>query len=164
MGHLRRGGRKANGDRRIDFQALPTSGDNPIEGSISPAGGNAMRVRCHAQGKFYTIECPEGTRVVRRPKPVDGADPHDLLIVPLNGKVVRIPADPPELLPLLAETGNFGVSLVGEARADVGWRVRMPRLWRGGRDWLQLGEESEAVHCDRLRGRFRVAECRPPSP
>ena len=24
-----------------------------------------MRVRHYAQGKFYTIECPEGTRVVR---------------------------------------------------------------------------------------------------
>ena len=35
-----------------------------------------MRVRHHAQGKFYTIECPEGTRVVRRPEPVDGEREH----------------------------------------------------------------------------------------
>ena len=80
-----------------------------------------MRVRHHAQGKFYTIECPEGTRVVRRSEQsADGeAVPHDHLVVPLNGKEVRIPADPPELLPLLAETGNFGVALVGEPEPDV---------------------------------------------
>src|ERR687890_617234 len=80
-----------------------------------------MRVRHHAQGKFYTIECPEGTRVVRRSaSSEDGqAVPHDHLVVPLNGKEIRIPADPPELLPLLAETGNFGVTLVGEPEPDV---------------------------------------------
>jgi hypothetical protein len=71
-----------------------------------------MRVRQYAQGKFYTIECPEGTRVVRRPaQPADGDAPrHDHLVVPLDGGEIRIPAEPPELLPLLAESGNFGVS------------------------------------------------------
>ena len=80
-----------------------------------------MRVRHHAQGKFYTIECPEGTRVVRRSEqPADGeAVPHDHLVVPLNGKEVRIPADPPELLPLLAESGKFGITLVGEPVPDM---------------------------------------------
>jgi hypothetical protein len=106
-----------------------------------------MRIRHHAQGKFYTIECPEGTRVVRRSdQPNDGPSaPHDLLIVPFNGEEIRIPANPPELLPLLAETGNFGVSLIGEPEPDMrlagvscpeynaaekGWRIDgRCRLW-----------------------------------
>ena len=37
-----------------------------------------MRVRCHAQGKFYAIECPEGTEVVRR------SGSNDQLIVPFR--------------------------------------------------------------------------------
>ena len=80
-----------------------------------------MRVRHYAQGKFYLIECPEGTRLVRRSDQSadDESVPHDHLIVPLNGEEIRIPADPPELLPLLAESGNFGVSLVGKPEPDV---------------------------------------------
>ena len=46
-----------------------------------------MRVKHQAQGKFYTIECPEGTRLVRRPQ----QPANDHLVVPLNGKEVRIP-------------------------------------------------------------------------
>ncbi len=72
-----------------------------------------MRIKHYAQGKFYTIECPRGTEIVRRP----GHGDH--LLVSLNGKQVRILADPPELLPLLAESGNFGVTLVGEPEPDV---------------------------------------------
>ena len=60
---------------------------------------------------------------------------HDHLVVPLNGKEIRIPADPPELLPLLAESGNFGVSLVGEPEPDVRLEgVVMPRMRPGRRD------------------------------
>jgi len=84
-----------------------------------------MRVKCHAQGKFYLIGCPEGTRLVRgmdRPDG-EGAEP-DHLIVPLNGKEIRIPADPPELLPLLAESGNFGVSLILPDRMPVSGSAR----------------------------------------
>jgi hypothetical protein len=45
-----------------------------------------MRVRRHAQGKFYTIECPEGTRIVRAAgRPESGSVHHDHLIVPLGG-------------------------------------------------------------------------------
>ena len=72
-----------------------------------------MRVRHYAQGKFYTIECPQGTEVVRR------SDSTDHLLVPLNGQAIRIPADPPELLPMLAETGNFGITQVGEPEPGV---------------------------------------------
>src|SRR3954454_24477714 len=110
-----------------------------------------MRVRCHAQGKFYTIDCPEGTRLVRGVDRPNGDVPcHDHLIVPLNGKTIRIPADPPELLPLLAESGNFGVSLVGERDADERLAgASCPGCGEVDVAWLQLGEGSEGVHCDR---------------
>ena len=103
-----------------------------------------MRLKCHAQGKFYTIQCPEGTEVVRR----SGSD--DYLIVPLNGKAIRIPADPPELLPLLAETGNFGVSLVGEPVPEMSLAgVSCPECGESDVAWLQLDHGTESVHCDR---------------
>src|SRR4051794_26406496 len=107
-----------------------------------------MRVRHHAQGKFYTIECPEGTIVVRRPDlTADGeAVPHDHLVVPLDGKEVRIPADPPELLPLLAETGKFGVTLVGEPEPDVRLTgTSCPDCGETDVAWLQVEDGLEAV-------------------
>jgi hypothetical protein len=87
-------------------------GDNPGQNGVVAGDEDAMRVKHHAQGKFYVIECPEGTRLVRRTSGGE-AVPCDYLIVPLNGKDVRIPADSPELLPMLAESGNFGITLVG---------------------------------------------------
>jgi predicted RNA-binding Zn-ribbon protein involved in translation (DUF1610 family) len=116
-----------------------------------------MRVRHYAQGKFYTIECPEGTRIVRRPEhPAEGETiPHDHLVVPLNGKEVRIPADPPELLPMLAETGNFGVMLVGEPVPDVQMAGTVcPGCGEEDVAWLQLRDGSEVVHCDRCGADF----------
>ena len=114
-----------------------------------------MRIKCHAQGKFYTIECPEGTRVVRRSGRPEAGGPHDHLVVPLNGKEVRIPADPPELLPMLAESGNFGVSLVGEPEPDVRLAgVSCPGCGETDVTWLQLREDSESVHCDRCGADF----------
>src|SRR4051794_23778391 len=99
-----------------------------------------MRVRCHAQGKFYTIECPEGTRLVRcSDQPPYAEVAHDQLVVPLNGKEVRIPADPPELLPMLAESGNFGVTLVGEPEPDVALAgVDCPGCGEADVAWLRL--------------------------
>jgi ribosomal protein S27E len=115
-----------------------------------------MRIKCHAQGKFYTIQCPQGTRMVRgKDRPGGKVAEHDHLIVPLNGKEVRIPADPPELLPLLAESGNFGVSLVGEPEPDarlVG--ASCPGCGETDVNWLQLRESSETVHCDRCGADF----------
>ena len=108
-----------------------------------------MRVRHYSGGKFYTIECPQGTEIVRR----SGQDDH--LIVPLNGKRVRIPADPPELLPLLAETGNFGVSLVGEPKPDVSLAgVACPECGVGDVNWLQLKDATETLRCDCCGGDF----------
>ena len=117
-----------------------------------------MRLKCHAQGKFYTIQCPEGTEVVRR----SGSD--DYLIVPLNGKAIRIPADPPELLPLLAETGNFGVSLVGEPVPEE-WLAGVSCLECGEADvaWLQWRDGAEMVHCDRCGAEFAVTVATLPS-
>ncbi len=75
-----------------------------------------MRIRQYSQGKFYLIECPNGTRVVRcalRSVP-DSAEPHDVLVILFRGQELVVPSDPPELLPLLAESGRFGLSQVGE--------------------------------------------------
>lgn len=117
-----------------------------------------MRVGHYAQGKFYEIDCPEGTRVVRRREwPTDGETTlHDLLVVPLNGKEVRIPSDPPELLPMLAESGNFGISLVGLPEPDgsmVG--VVCPECGRDDVTWLQLRDD-ETVRCDACGGEFAL--------
>jgi hypothetical protein len=110
-----------------------------------------MRVRHYAQGKFYTIQCPEGTRIVRRKdQPADGEAVQDAhMIVPLNGQEVRIPADPSELLAMLAETGHFGVSLVGEPVSDERLSgVACPKCGETDVTWLQLRDGSEAVRCD----------------
>jgi hypothetical protein len=118
-----------------------------------------MRVKHHAQGKFYTIECPEGTRLVRHSEPsADGeAVPHDHLVVPLNGKQVRIPADPPELLPLLAESGNFGITVVGEPEPDVRLEgATCPDCGETDSNWLQVEDGSETVHCDSCGADFAL--------
>jgi Zn ribbon nucleic-acid-binding protein len=110
-----------------------------------------MRVKHYANGKFYTIDCPEGTRVVRRSEqPADGgAVLHDHLLVPLNAKHVRIPADPPDLLPLLAESGNFVVTLVGEPEPDERLAgASCPGCGENDVNWLQVQDSSETVHCD----------------
>jgi predicted RNA-binding Zn-ribbon protein involved in translation (DUF1610 family) len=119
-----------------------------------------MRVKHHAQGKFDVIECPEGTRLVRRSeKPSDGESvPCDHLVVPLNGEEVRIPADPPELLPMLAESGNFGVSLVGKPVPDVRLAgIVCPKCGEDDVNWLQVRDDSESVQCDRCGTDFGVA-------
>jgi hypothetical protein len=110
-----------------------------------------MRVKHYAQGKIFTIECPEGTRIVRRSEqPAEGgAVQHDDLVVPLNGREIRIPAEPPELLPMLADSGNFGVSLVGEPEPDVRLAgVSCPGRGESDVNWLQDRDGSEVVHCD----------------
>jgi hypothetical protein len=118
-----------------------------------------MRIKHYAQGKFYTIECPVGTRMVRRSDlPIEGqAGPHDILIVPLKGRVIRIPADPPGLLPLLAESGNFGVSLVGKPEADERMEgASCPGCGEADVTWLQLDDVSESAHCDRCGADFAL--------
>ncbi len=118
-----------------------------------------MRVKHHAQGKFYVIQCPEGTRVVRRSDLAANGEAvlHDHLVVPLNGKQVRIPTEPPELLPLLAESGKFGITLVGEPEPDVRLAgVVCPECGETDVTWLQLGTDSEAVRCDYCGADFEL--------
>jgi hypothetical protein len=110
-----------------------------------------MRVKHSSQGKFYTIECPEGTRVVRCSDRTDDGETvlHDHLLVPLKGKAIHIPADPPELLPMLAESGNFGVSLVGGPEPDMRLLgVACLKCGEADVNWLQLWDGPEVVHCD----------------
>ena len=79
-----------------------------------------MRIRHFSKGKFYVIQCPPGTRVVRcsEDPALVGSEGHDLLIVPFEGQEIRIPADPSELVPLLAESGRCGLSLIGDPEPE----------------------------------------------
>ena len=71
---------------------------------------------------------------------------------------VRIPADPPELLPMLAQSGNFGIFLVGEPVPDVNLAgVVCPGCGEDDVNWLQVGEGMETVHCDRCGAEFALA-------
>jgi hypothetical protein len=99
-----------------------------------------MIVKHYAQGKFYRIACPEGSRIIRRSDRAgtEKAILHDVLVVPFEGEEIPIPADPPGLLPLLAESGRCGLSLVREPELDRGpaWRssrrgsTRRPRAYQ----------------------------------
>jgi hypothetical protein len=80
-----------------------------------------MRVRVYSKGKFDTIKCPEGTRIVRCAveSGSDIADAYHLFIAPFRDLELEIPSDPPELLPLLAESGRCGLSLFGKPVPDL---------------------------------------------
>ena len=110
-----------------------------------------MRIRVHSKGKFYLIECPDGTTVVRclAPSVPGGPGSHDLVVVPFRGEAISIPADPPELLPLLAESGRCGLSLVGEPVPDVNLAgVVCPSCNEDDVSWLSVEDDSKLAHCD----------------
>jgi ribosomal protein S27E len=110
-----------------------------------------VRIKRYAQGKFCGIECPKGTTVVRRSEhPADGETVlHDHLVVPFKGQILNIPADPPELLPMLAESGNFGVTIVGEPEPDERLAgASCPGCGENDVNWLQVQDGSVTVHCD----------------
>jgi hypothetical protein len=112
-----------------------------------------MRIRHHSKGKFYLIECPDGTKVVRRMRRVS----HDHLVVPFEGQEIKIPADPDELLPMLAESGLCGLSLIGEPVPDVNLAgVICPKCSEDDVNWLQLMDSLETVHCDHCGMDFAV--------
>ena len=120
-----------------------------------------MRVRHYAQGKFYSIECPVGTRVVRpSDRSADGvAVHHDHLVVPLNGKEIRIPADPPELLPLLAESGRCGLSLIGDSEPEMRLAgAACPNCGEDDVNWFSVDDGSETAHCDRCGSDFGLTD------
>ena len=110
-----------------------------------------MRIRVYSKGKFYLIECPDGTTVVRcavHSVPAR-ADSHDLLVVPFRGQAIAIPADPPELLPLLAESGRCGLSLVGEPVPNVNLAGAVcPNCNEDDVSWLSVEDDSKIAHCD----------------
>jgi Zn ribbon nucleic-acid-binding protein len=118
-----------------------------------------MLVRHYSQGKWYRIVCPEGSRVERQSDQAGpgGGQPQDRLIVPWVGEEIVIPAEPAELLPLLAESGRCGLSLRGkpEAGADLAGAT-CPGCGEQDIDWLSIGESDEKVHCDRCGGDFRA--------
>ena len=114
--------------------------------------GDAMRVRVYSNGRFYLIECPGGTRVVRH-----AAEPHDHLIVPFGGQELAIPSDPSELLPLLAESGRCGLSLVGEPVPAVNLAGAVcPDCNEDDVSWLSVDDGSNTVHCDNCGSDFRM--------
>ena len=101
-----------------------------------------MTIRGYAKGKFYLIKCPDGSRVVR-------AGLHNLLVVPFEGEPIPIPSDPPELLPLLAESGRCGLSLVGEPVPDLSLEgVVCPKCKEDDVNWLSVEDDSKNAHCD----------------
>jgi hypothetical protein len=110
-----------------------------------------MRIRHYSNGKFYLIRCLDGTRVVRSSahSVSDSADSHDTVVVPFRGQEITIPADPPELLPLLAESGRCGLTLVGEPVPNVSLAgVVCPNFNEDGVSWLSGEDGSEMAHCD----------------
>jgi hypothetical protein len=112
---------------------------------------NAMQVRVYSKGKFYLIKCPDGTRVgccAARSVP-DSVDAHDFLLVPFRGHEIKIPNDLPELLPLLAEAGRFGLSLIGDPvpSADLAGAV-CRNCNEDDVSWLSVNDDSNTVHRD----------------
>ena len=110
-----------------------------------------MRIRVYSKGKFHLIDCPDGTMVVRCAVQAvpDGEDSHDRLLVLFRGQELTIPADPPELLPLLAESGRFGISLVGEPMPDVNLVGAVcPNCNEDDVSWLSVEDDSNIAHCD----------------
>ena len=117
-----------------------------------------MRIRHYSKGKFYVIECPDGTRVVP-PSVTSGSVSWDHLIVPFKGQEITISADPDELLPLLAESACCGLSLIGEPVPDVNLAgVDCPNCGEDDVTWLQLMDEHDSVHCDRCGTEFDLAD------
>ena len=111
-----------------------------------------MRIRVHSKGKFYLIECPAGSRVVRcdAKSASSLAGDRDVLVVPFNCQEISIPSDAPELLPLLAESGRCGLSLIGEPVPDVELDgAKCPTCKDDDQNWPSLTETSRLAHCDR---------------
>jgi hypothetical protein len=115
-----------------------------------------MRIKHFSKGKFYVIQCPRGTRVVRCWGHPGG---QDHLVVPFEGRKIRIPADPPELLPLLAESGRCGLSLIGDSEPEMRLAgAACPNCGEDDANWLSVEDGSETAHCDRRGSDFGLAD------
>ena len=72
---------------------------------------------------------------------------------------MRIPADPTELLPLLAESGRCGLSLIGDPEpAMMLAGAACPNCGEDDVDWLSVEDSSETAHCDRCGSDSAVSE------
>ena len=108
-----------------------------------------MRIRHYSLGKFYLIECPEGSRVVR-----DASSP-ERLAVPFDGRGIMIPAEPCELLPMLAEAGRCGLALIGEPVFEPRFTgLICPSCAERETAWLTLEDDGESALCERCSHRF----------
>jgi uncharacterized metal-binding protein (TIGR02443 family) len=120
-----------------------------------------MRIKHFSKGKFYLIQCPQGSRVIRcsaQPALVE-PDGHDLLMVPFQGREIRIPADPAELLPLLAESGRCGLSLIGDPEPGMILAgAACPNCGEDDVNWLSVEDDSDQVHCDRCGSDFGLTD------
>jgi Zn ribbon nucleic-acid-binding protein len=120
-----------------------------------------VRIKHFSKGKFYVIQCPPGTRVVRcsaLPALVE-PDGYDHLVVPFEGWEIRIPADPPELLPLLAESGRCGLSLIGDPEPEMMLAgATCPNCGEDHVNWLSVEDGSETAHCDRCGSDFGLTD------
>jgi Zn ribbon nucleic-acid-binding protein len=120
-----------------------------------------MRIKHFSKGKFYLIDCPPGTRVIRCWESPATVDPggHDVLMVPFEGREIRIPADPSELLPLLAEAGLCGLSLIGGPEPTMMLAgADCPNCGEDDLDWLSVEDGDETAHCDRCGSDFGLED------
>lgn len=80
-------------------------------------------------------------------------DANNFIVVAFRGQELTIPADPPELLQLLADAGQYGLSLVGEPVPDVNLAGAIcPSCDEHDVTWLSV--DSNVVDCDNCGGEF----------
>jgi hypothetical protein len=120
-----------------------------------------MRIRHYSKSKFDLIECPNGARVIRCAvqSDRDTADSHDRLVVPFRGQELTIPADPPELLPLLVNAGQYCLSPVGEPVPDVILEGAVcPKCDEDDVSWLSVEDDSNITLRDNCGSDFNLDE------
>ena len=80
-------------------------------------------------------------------------------MVPCEGREIRIPADPAELLPLLAESGRCGLSLIGDLEPEMMLAgAACPNCGEDDVNWLSVEDGSETAHCDRCGSGFGLTD------
>ena len=73
--------------------------------------------------------------------------------------MIRIPADPSDLPPLLAESGRCGLSLIGGPEpAMMLAGAACPKCGEDDVDWLSVEDGSETAHCDRCGSDFGITD------